>query len=456
MKRIEKIPATYDEQVQERSMKRVAIYARVSTMYDAQNNSYEAQVSYFMDYIRLHENWQLVGIYADRGISGTRAKNRPEFLKMIEDCYSGSIDLIVTKSVSRFARNTVDTLNILRELKSKDIGVFFQRENILSTDANGEFLLTLLASFAQEESRSISENVKWSIRKRFEKGEYSVPYAQFLGYNKGMLIDQEQAVIVRFIYRSFLQGYATSTIRNLLVNAGVPTPAGKKKWYSTVVDSILRNEKYKGDALLQKTYIEDFITHKKCPNNGKLPKYYIHNDHEAIIAPFVHELVQERLKQPLYSGKLMLSDKIICTRCGEHYARLVWHSTSYADYVWKCVSFRRNGGYCRNTHIYEDSLYKAIGKAWIHLLETHAAAVKECMGIVGEVAETDISAGELYDAAEENAMTDLSDFSLLCSRIMIRPSRQIEFQFINGDHFVCVIPEHTTSNPHRDTGYSSI
>ena len=236
--------------------RRVAGYARVSTDSDEQFTSYEAQIDYYTQYIKRHADWQFVKVYTDEGISGTNMKKRDGFNQMIQDALDGKIDLIVTKSVSRFARNTVDSLVTVRKLKEKGVEVYFEKENIYTLDSKGELLITIMSSLAQEESRSISENVTWGQRKRFSDGKVSLPYKQFLGYEKGPddlpQIVEEQAEIVRRIYSMFMFGKTTSAIAKQLTREGIPTPAGKEIWQASTIESILTNEKYKGSALLQK------------------------------------------------------------------------------------------------------------------------------------------------------------------------------------------------------------
>ena len=234
--------------------RRVAAYARVSTASDEQLNSVEAQKDYFAKLIRQRPDWIFVGVYADEGITGTSSNRREAFNRMVTDALTGNIDLIVTKSISRFARNTVDTLNTIRQLKAANVEMFFEKENIWTLDSKGELLITIMSSLAQEESRSISENVTWGQRKRFADGKVSMAYKQFLGYRKGPdglpEIDPEQAEVVRKIYRLFMSGKTIGYICNLLESEGIPTPGGKTKWQSQTVNSILTNEKYKGSALL--------------------------------------------------------------------------------------------------------------------------------------------------------------------------------------------------------------
>ncbi|GIW57293.1 MAG: hypothetical protein KatS3mg083_238 [Candidatus Dojkabacteria bacterium] len=239
-----------------------SIYCRISTDQLEQLSSYEAQVNYYTNYINGHPDYECAGIYADEGISGTNTKKREQFNKMIEDCKAGKIDMIITKSISRFARNTLDTLNYVRQLKELGIGVIFEKENINTLDSKGEVLLTILSSLAQDESRSISENSTWGIRRRFEQGKLHINYTKFLGYDKdeegNLVINEKQAKIVRRIYKDYLDGKGPNRIDRELEEEGVPNWNGKPKWYESSIRKILSNEKYKGDELLQKTYTVNF------------------------------------------------------------------------------------------------------------------------------------------------------------------------------------------------------
>ena len=243
------IPATKHkftaQPIQGSNKRRAAGYARVSTDSDEQFTSYEAQVDYYTQYILRHSEWEFVKVYTDEGISGTNTKHRDGFNEMIQDALDGKIDIIITKSVSRFARNTVDSLVTIRKLKDKGVEVFFEKENIYTFDSKGELLLTIMASLAQEESRSISENVTWGQRKRFADGKVSLPYKHFLGYKKGPdglpEIVPEQAAIVTYIYDLFMLGLTTSAIARRLTDEGIPTPSGKVKWSSSTVECILTN-----------------------------------------------------------------------------------------------------------------------------------------------------------------------------------------------------------------------
>lgn len=339
--------------------RRVAAYARVSTGSEQQQSSIEAQQDYYIKLIDFRPDWTFAGLYIDDGVSGTRTEHREGFNQMIQDALAGKIDLIVTKSVSRFARNTVDSLSTIRLLKEHGVEIFFEKENIWTFDSKGELMLTILSSVAQEESRSISENITWGKRKRFADGEYAVAYGRFLGYDRGMIINQTEAVIIKKIYFLFLLGMSSYQISSLLTEQGVPTPGGKKNWSHGVIASILSNEKYKGDALIQKHYTVDFISKKQKKNEGELPKYYVTGGHEAIIPPLLHEYVQtERnrrmaYKHGRYSGVHPFLGRIVCENCGAAYRYSSWHSTTYNDRVWECSS-RWRGQKCVNCHIYDE------------------------------------------------------------------------------------------------------
>lgn len=295
------------KQVSHKQIRKVAVYARVSTKMEEQLSSYKAQISYFTDYVQSNPEWELVGVYADYGITGRKTECRPRFNEMIEAALNGCFDLIVTKSISRFARNTVDCISTIRTLRSAGVEVLFEKENIRTFDAKSEVLLTILASLAQEESRSISENAKWGIRKRFADGIYHIPYKSVLGYCKGddgkLCIVESEAEIVRLIYRMYLEGCSRSSIRKYLNDNGVPSPTGKPIWGQQIIYNILTNEKYVGDALMQKEYVESPITGKKKHNNGELRQYYVRDAHPAIIDRETWDRVQEEIKRRSLKSK---------------------------------------------------------------------------------------------------------------------------------------------------------
>ena len=333
---------------------RVAAYCRVSTDSEDQESSYETQVSHYREYITNHAGWLLAGIFADDGISGTNTKNRDEFNRMIKACMDGKIDMVITKSISRFARNTLDCLKYIRQLKEKNIPIFFEKESINTMDSKGEVLITIMASLAQQESESLSKNVKLGLQYRYQQGKVQVNHKHFLGYTKdengNLIIEPKQAEIVKRIYREYLEGYSMKKIAKHLEADGILTGAGRKKWYDSTINKILRNEKYIGDALLQKTYTTDFLTKKRVKNNGIVPQYYVENNHEAIIPKEIfmqvqNELVRRRVvhvsssgKKRGFSSKTCFAQITYCGQCGELYRRVHWNNHGRKSIVWRCIS----------------------------------------------------------------------------------------------------------------------
>ena len=279
-KNISIIPAkpAYDRSIrpQMRTL-RVAAYCRVSTLMEQQESSYEAQVQYYTEKIKSNPNWKLAGIYADDGKSATSTRKRADFQSMIDDCMAGKIDMVITKSISRFARTTLDCLKYLRQLKEKSIPVFFEKENINSMDSKGEVMLTIMASLAQQESQSLSQNVKLGLQYRYQQGEIQVNCNRFLGFskdeNKRLIVVPEEAEIIKRIYREYLEGASMLKIKRGLEADGILNGAGNEKWHTSNINQILRNEKYIGDALLQKTYTTDFLTKTRVKNHGVVPQY---------------------------------------------------------------------------------------------------------------------------------------------------------------------------------------
>lgn len=369
-KNVRTIPATVNlfssNPINSVKKRKVAAYARVSTDLEEQLTSYEAQVDYYTNYIKSREDWEFVEVYTDEGISGTSTKHREGFKKMVDNAMGGNIDLIITKSVSRFARNTVDSLTTIRNLKEIGCECYFEKENIWTFDGKGELLLTIMSSLAQEESRSISENVKWGHRKRFADGKVSVPFGNFLGYKKGedgnLEVDEEQAVTVRRIYREFLAGSTPIAIAKSLMRDKIESPGHKEKWNASTIRSILKNEKYKGDALLQKNYTVDFLTKKQKVNEGEVPQYYVENNHEAIISPELFEIVQAEIERRKnlngkYSGVDILTAKIICGECGGSYGAKVWHSNDkYRKVVYQCNQKYNGDKKCSTSILTKDDI----------------------------------------------------------------------------------------------------
>lgn len=360
--------------------RRVAAYARVSTDLEEQTSSYEAQIAYYTSYIQGKSDWEFAGMYSDEGISGTSTKRREGFQQMIQDALAGKIDLIITKSVSRFARNTVDSLTYVRTLKEKGVEIYFEKENIWTFDSKGELLITIMSSLAQEESRSISENVTWSHRKRFEAGKAFIPYSSLLGFKKGedggIAIDEAQAPTVKLIYQLVLEGHSLREVKVELERRGLKTARGKSVWSISSIRSILTNEKYKGDALLQKTFTVDFLTKESKKNEGEVPQYYVHDNHPAIIDKAAWDEVQYILATSLSakrsSKQHFLSGRIYCGCCGGVFGSKVWHSTDkYRATIWQCNDKYSGDKTCENTHVTEEEIEGSCVQAINQLLEAY-------------------------------------------------------------------------------------
>ena len=413
--------------------KRVAAYARVSTNSEEQLTSYEAQVKHYTEYIKsraLTDNWQFVDVYTDRGITGTSTVRREGFNRMMQDALAGKIDLIITKSVSRFARNTVDTLTAIRRLKEHGVEVYFEEQNIYTLDGKGELLLTIMSSIAQEESRNISENVTWGIRKRFADGKVSMPYKRFMGYRRGddgvPEIVEAEAKIVHGIFRRFLEGATSTMIAKELNEADVPCPACKSRlcvgeseaekadrkkarWSASTVESILTNEKYKGDAILQKTYCTDYLLKTFVVNDGSVvPKYYAQNSHPAIVSPEVFDLAQQELawRRSLngrYSGRSCFASRVVCGDCGAFYGSKVWHSTDeYRRTIWRCNNKYAGETKCATPHVTQEALEKAFVQVMQQVLSQKDAILTACREALDEAFDTtelDKAATRLQDQA---------------------------------------------------------
>lgn len=361
---IEATPSIIRSSSDEFSLKkrRVAGYARVSTDHEVQATSYESQMRYYSEYINGRDDWEFVKMYSDEGISGTNTKLRTGFKSMVEDALDGKIDLIITKSVSRFARNTVDSLTTVRQLKEVGVEIYFEKENIWTLDSKGELLITIMSSLAQEESRSISENVTWGLRKQFAEGKVHFPYTNVLGFKAGedgaIVVDQDEAKTVRYIFQQALIGKSPYHIAKDLTEQVIPSPSGKSHWNATTIKRMLRNEKYKGDALLQKTYTTDFLTKKKNINRGELPQYYVENNHEAIVDRETFDAVQQVLENKgRKSSTTIFSSKLVCGDCGHFFGSKVWHSTSkYRRVIYQCNEKYKGISKCFTPHVTEEEV----------------------------------------------------------------------------------------------------
>ncbi len=359
---------------EEKPKLRVAAYCRVSTDSDEQASSYEVQVEHYTNFINNNSEWELAGIYADDGISGTSTKNREEFNRLIQDCMDNKVDRIITKSISRFARNTLDCLKYIRQLKEKNIPVFFEKENIDTLDSKGEIMLTIMASLAQQESQSLSQNVKLGFQYRYQQGEITINHNRFLGYTKDedghLIIEPAEAEVVKRIFKEYLEGSSLIQIARNLEADGILTGAGNKKWAGTTVKGILVNEKYMGDALLAKTHTVDFLTKKRVKNNGIVPQYYVENSHEPIIPKTLFLQAQEEITRRAslknkkgsitYSSKYALSGITYCGKCGEIYRRLHWNNRGKKSIVWRCYSRLDKTKDCDARTILEEDLKQAV------------------------------------------------------------------------------------------------
>ena len=363
---------------------RVAAYCRVSTAQEEQLNSYQVQIDYYTELINKNKEWKLVGIFADEGISGTMTKKRTEFNRMIRQCRQKKIDLVLCKSISRFARNTVDCLENVRMLKELGIGVMFEKENINTLKVTSEFMIALHGSFAQAESESISKNVSWGTQRAFQAGKVRYNYKTWLGYRKGAdgkpEIIPEEADTIKRIFSMYLDGMSLVGIVNSLTETNTPTKSGKNRWNRTSVMNILKNEKYAGDVILQKTYTIDCISHRTVRNNGERPKYLVSEAHTPIIDKETFNLVQQEItrrsskrrksdkaktEQGKYSSKYALTEIMVCNECGSAYRRVIWNVHGKKRAMWRCVSRLDHGNrYCKKSpSLNEASLQQAIVRA---------------------------------------------------------------------------------------------
>ena len=404
---------------------RVAAYCRVSTDSEEQAGSYEVQVEHYTQYIQKNPEWELAGIFADDGISGTNTKKREEFNRMIEECMAGHIDMIITKSISRFARNTLDCLKYIRELKDKNIPVFFEKENINTMDSKGEVLLTIMASLAQQESQSLSQNIKLGLQYRYQNGEVRVNHNRFLGYTKDqeghLVIEPAEAEAVKRIYREYLEGGSLLQIARGLEADGILTAAGKAKWRPETLKKILQNEKYIGDALLQKTYTVDFLNKKRVKNNGIVPQYYVENSHEPIILRDLYMRVQEEMvrranlhsgekrKKRVYSSKYALSSIVYCPRCGEIYRRIAWNNRGRHSIVWRCCTRVEHGpSACDAPTVQEADLQAAVIRA-VNLTLGDRSSMVETLekNVEAVIMEEDVSSADGINARLEEMQKEL-------------------------------------------------
>ena len=361
---VEVIPATWnptDESSREIRKLRVAAYCRVSTELEQQQSSYDIQIEYYTRHIMQNPNWIFAGVFADDGRSATNTFRRDDFNQLMDQCLKGKVDMVITKSISRFARNTVDCISWVRKLKEKNVAVYFEKENLNTLDDSTEMILTILSSQAQEESRAISTNVKWGYARKFEKGEST--RQRSYGFRKAptgeMCIVEEEAAVIRNMARWFLDGDSLERIKHRLEDAGIETTTGKKIWSTGTIYNILINEKIMGDVLLQKTFTADYLTKRRVKNSGQQKQYYVKNHHEAIIPKTVYYKIQEEIArrsslkkdgtrkgktaQGVYSSKYALTGIMVCNECGAHYRRTTWAKNGKKVIVWRCINRLEHG-----------------------------------------------------------------------------------------------------------------
>ena len=388
----------------------VCAYARVSTEDEEQEESYKRQIEHFTVLIKSHSNWQFGGVYADHGITGTQAELRPQFNKMIEECRAGHINKILVKSVSRFARNTEESLHYIKEMKRIGVSIFFENENVDTLTPGGEILITIMSAMAEQESRNMSSNIKWAFQKKFQKGEVLINYKHSLGYDKvdgKYVIVEEQAEVIRRIFSEFIDGKPLNVIAKGLMADEIKTGTGKTKWSASGVERILQNEKYTGNAIMGKTYKNDVLDKKRLKNNGTAPSYYIEHSHPAIISQEIFDMAQASLKERTelrshtetgkgkYSAKYPLSGLIVCAKCGNKFRRHIrTHENGFKHPMWVCMGHDIGNHVCEITPIREERIINA-----------YRRAAERLIGDLDEVIETvKRNAEELLSTNNENEL----------------------------------------------------
>ena len=398
-KKVEMIPATRNFLEKDRKViKNVGAYCRVSTDTEEQQGSYNSQVNYYTEKIKSTPGWRFVKVYGDEGISGTNADNRPGFQEMMQDCENGKLDLIITKSISRFSRNVTVTLEVARKLRDKDIGIFFEKENLNTLHYTSESLLAIFSSLAQAESESMSENIKMGREFKYKNGECCYNMSKVFGFNQDsdgiVTINEEQAVVVKHMYEGYLNGMSIGGIIKDLQERKIPSPTGKEKWSPGTVERILSSEKYKGDFLTRKTFTVDPISKKKKKNTGQVSQYLITNHHPAIIEPEIFDMVQsEKTRRGCikkndkkkhygkYSGKFPFNNLIICGDCGAKYRRTMWvEKNGEKKHVWRCVNRIQHGKtHCRRSVSISDTYLTKKTVEAINIIYKSRSRVKDIL-----------------------------------------------------------------------------
>ena len=399
VKEVKMIPATRNFLEKDRkAILNVGAYCRVSTDTEEQQGSYNSQVTHYTEKIKSTPGWRFVKVYGDEGISGTNADNRPGFQEMMQDCENGKLDLIVTKSISRFSRNVTVTLEVARKLRDKGIGIFFEKENLNTLHYTSESLLAIFSSLAQAESESMSENIKMGREYRYKKGGCCYNMGKVFGFNQDsdgiVTINEEQAVTVRLMYENYLNGMSVGGIIKDLRERKIPSPTGKEEWSPGTVERILSSEKYKGDFLARKTFTVDPISKKKKKNTGQVTQYLISNHHPAIIEPEMFDMVQSEIARRgcikkndkkkhygKYSGKFPFNNLIICGDCGAKYRRTMWvEKNGDKKYVWRCVNRIQDGkDYCRRSVTINDTYLTKKTVEAINIIYKSRSRVKDIL-----------------------------------------------------------------------------
>ena len=415
--------------------RKAACYLRISTRSDEQENSLENQRAHYEELFATSPDLEFAGCYYDDGISGTGISRRQGFQRMVKDAMDGKFSLILTKSISRFGRNVVDSISTIRKLKEAGVECVFDKENIRTFDPKSSFILTIMSAMAENESMSISENVTWGMRQGFAQGKISLPYRSFLGYEKGEdgpEIVPDEAKVVQTIYRRYLDGHTPGAIAKALESAGIPSPTGKAKWHSSTINSILTNPCYKGLTIRQKTYTTDFLTHKMKKNEGELPQYIIENSHEPIIPEETWELVQLEMERrrrmgSRFSAKGPLASRLVCADCGSFFGSKVWHSNDrYKTIIWRCNDKYKPGisrvsgkEKCSTGHVTEEQVYGAFQEVVDRLLAQRPEVIEACEQILEELLSTDDLA-----AREDRLKTEAGRITEKVKRLMTKASRE--------------------------------
>ena len=408
--RIDATPLLFPSQASiEPKKKRVCAYARVSTDFDDQIHSYNAQINEYTKQIKENPDWEFVDLYADEGISGTSMKKRISFLRMIEDARNGKIDLILTKSLSRFARNTVDCLSVIQELRLINVEVFFEKENLSSMDSKVDFMLTIFSSIAQEEARNISENVKWGIRKRYKEGTIRINTSRFLGYDKDnngkIIINEAEAKIVKMIFNLYISGLSYKEISNHLKENNIKNGRGVVVWQPANIMNILKNEKYCGDVLLQKRVTVDYLSHKSVINTGQAPQYYIQNNHEPIIQKELFDIVQQTMKNrsnatssSRYGNVFPLSGIVHCGCCNRVLNRNYYnYKTPSQRVVLTCKNTSKERIECDNKPIDNDTLEMVCAHALENLNMTNPGMIENILSTIS----SNLDSSKIYEEIKQ-------------------------------------------------------